>query len=260
MPSPNTPTLPRPEVIAFDCYRTLLENDPADWEVMFGRITAEQRLGVSAAALWAAWKTYEVKFRSDRLAATPEGRPPPFRTYEQAWTECFVTAFEDLSVRADATSAARRCVEHLAKRPPFRETGSVLRTLAGRCRLAVLSNADDAFLGPATAQLDARFEVVVSSESARTYKPAPAIFASLVGRLGVAPGRIWFIGDHLNEDVRGSQDAGMTAIWVNRPASQGYYAGQVGISAGAVPKPDAEIADLNGLLSLFENAAGAARR
>jgi 2-haloalkanoic acid dehalogenase type II len=260
MPQSRSGAISRPEVIAFDCYRTLLANDPADWESMFGEITSTQRLSIAPSELWTSWKRYEVRFRAERLAPALDGRLPPFRSYRQAWTECFVSAFSELGVKADPDAAAARCIAHMAGRPALPATPAVLAALAGRCRLAVLSNADDAFLLPAISRLGVRFEAVVSSEAAGTYKPAPSVFAALTRRLGLAPRDIWFVGDHLNEDVRGSQAAGMTAIWVNPPAGGAYYAGQVGVDQRDRPTPDAEVADLGGLLPLFDRVARTARR
>jgi 2-haloalkanoic acid dehalogenase type II len=252
-------TLPVPEAIAFDCYRTLLQNDPADWERTFGDISREQGLRISGKDLWDAWKKHEVHFRASRLDLDNPELSPPFKTYEAAWAECFDKAFADASLNGDPVRAARRCVEHMSRRPPFPETAKALRMLSGRARLAVLSNADEAFLRPALWQTGVRYAAVVSSESAQAYKPSPQAYGELLRLLGIQPERVWYVGDHLHEDMYGSSEAGMTAIWVNRPSGQGYYAGQVGLDPARRREPHAEVADLRELAGLLDVAKGASR-
>ena len=134
--------LPHPDVIAFDCYRTLLQNDPADWERMFGDICREQALRLSGPVLWEGWKKYEVQFRAARLNLAEPEKSPSFKTYETAWAECFASVFAEVGLHGNPALAAKRCVEHMARRPPYPETAKALRTLSGRVKLAVLSNAD----------------------------------------------------------------------------------------------------------------------
>ncbi|GEM_PF-150038 len=246
--------LPLPEAIAFDCYRTLLQNDPADWERTFGDISREQGLRISGKELWEGWKKHEVQFRATRLDLDNPEMSPPFKTYEAAWYECFKKTFGDAALNGDPVRAAHRCVEHMSRRPPFPETAKALRMLSGRVRLAVLSNADEAFLHPALWQTGVRYAAVVSSESAQAYKPAPEAYGELLRTLGVQPGRVWYVGDHLHEDVYGSTEAGMTAIWVNRPAGQAYYAGQVGLDPARQRDPRAEVKDLRELAGLLDAA------
>ena len=260
MTPPLATPLPSPSAIAFDCYRTLFQNAPADWERTFGEICLEQRLSISGPELWDRWKKYEVDFRATRLAPGADGALPAFKSYRQAWGECFVRVFTDLGAGADPRAAAAACVRHMAARAPYPETAAAVAALAARTKVAVLSNADDDFLRPCLAALKSNFAAVVSSESVRSYKPAPRIFRALLDGLGLDPRAVWFVGDHLHEDVSGSASAGMTAIWINRPARDGYYAGQVGLAAGRRQAPHAEISSLLELLGLLDGASGARNR
>jgi len=54
---------------------------------------------------------------------------------------------------------------------------------------------------------------VYSSELAWT-KPHPEVFRAAAAALGVDPGQAVYVGDRLFEDIHGSQQAGMRAIWV----------------------------------------------
>ena len=52
---------------------------------------------------------------------------------------------------------------------------------------------------------------VFSSETGKR-KPHPAIFETVLARLGVDPGRAVFVGDRRYEDVRGAKEVGMTTV------------------------------------------------
>ena len=89
-----------PQAIAFDCYRTLFDNSHDDWKKTFDEIIKAQNLPLNAEDFWTRWRKYEVNFRSIR---TDLGRPfnsPPFKSYRQAWTECFEQVFKDIGVNA----------------------------------------------------------------------------------------------------------------------------------------------------------------
>lgn len=56
------------------------------------------------------------------------------------------------------------------------------------------------------------FDEIVSSELAGISKPEPEIFLQASAKLGIAPERCLFIGDHPVNDVQGALGAGMQAI------------------------------------------------
>jgi putative hydrolase of the HAD superfamily len=60
--------------------------------------------------------------------------------------------------------------------------------------------------------LGSRLDVAVFSSETGKRKPHPAIFETVLARLGVAPGRALFVGDRRYEDVRGAKEVGMTTV------------------------------------------------
>ena len=238
----KTGPLPTPEAIAFDCYDTLFQNPQAGWQAVIGEIAVDQDLDVGAGDLYREWKALEVQFRARRVNMADPKLAPPFISYEQAWADCFDEAFRSMGLEGDPAMASRRCVQHMSARPPFPETAFALETLDGRCAMGVFSNADDDFLLPLIATTGIDWAAVASSESARVYKPMTAAFDHIAGLLDVSPGAIWYVGDHLFDDVLGSNEAGMTSIWVNRD----------GMEPDGESRPDAVIGDLSGLLTLLE--------
>lgn len=68
---------------------------------------------------------------------------------------------------------------------------------------------------------------VVTSAGLRAAKPAPGIFAHALALAGVPSEAALHVGDSLQEDVRGAQACGITAIWLRRdgPAAASGGAG-----------------------------------
>ncbi len=240
----NIKSLRKPELIAFDCYRTLFSNDPSDWEITFGEIARDQGLPFSGPELWKLWRKYETQFRANRTNLDDPASSPPFKSYELAWTGCFEKVFADAGVTGDAALAGRRSVEHMACRPAFPETIEALRGLEGRVKLAVFSNADEAFLRPLVEATGVTWDLVASSESSKVYKPAEAAFRHILDMLSVDPRDAWYVGDHLFDDVLGAHRTGMTTVWINR----------TGNPCDSEPAPDVEITDLRELSTLLDHA------
>lgn len=118
-------------------------------------------------------------------------------------------------------------------------------------RLGIISNAgddDDVQLLIDKARIRPYFEVILSSASFGTRKPSPKIFHAVLYKLGVQPSRAVMVGDKLEADILGAQNAGMFAIWITRRADT--------VSVGNNQKsirPDAVIGSLSELPSLLEN-------
>jgi putative hydrolase of the HAD superfamily len=83
--------------------------------------------------------------------------------------------------------------------------------------LGVLSNFDSR-LHTVLAALDLAqyFSTVTISTEVSAAKPQPEIFAAALRKYECAPKSAWHIGDSLEEDYLGADNAGLTAIWLNR--------------------------------------------
>jgi putative hydrolase of the HAD superfamily len=80
-------------------------------------------------------------------------------------------------------------------------------------RLGVLSNFDRRLPGILRELgLDAYFDVVTLPADAGAAKPAPAIFAAALTRLGVPAERTLYVGDHAEQDVAGAAGAGLLVL------------------------------------------------
>ena len=240
-------------LIAFDMYGTLARNDASEWEGTIGAIAREQALPVAGEALWREWSGREVSFRKTRTNMADPAASPPFRSYWEAWRDTFAESFAALGIEGDADLAATRCVDALCERPGFPDVSPALDALARLHTLTVLSNADDRYLDATIRHNGWAFERVVSSESARAYKPDPRIFAAFCAQVGVAPEHVLYVGDSPYDDVHGAKLAGMQTVLLRRDQQ----------TPGRTPPPEAavllpadhEIDSLAALLPLLQAAA-----
>lgn len=129
-----------------------------------------------------------------------------------------LSAFRSLGVEGDAERGVRIWFDEVEKKGAYPEAAGVLAALAGRYRIAMVSNADDGPLRAALARcrLDRFFDAVVSSESARAYKPHPRIFRTALKALSLSPREVVHVGDSVPVDVKGALNAGILPIWVRR--------------------------------------------
>lgn len=120
---------------------------------------------------------------------------------------------------AELLGAHQRALTTAAHFPPAHAT--VLRTLARRHRLALVSNFD--YSPTAIGILEQAgvvplFQAIVVSDAVGWRKPKPLIFEEALRRIGVAAGDALFVGDRVDIDVAGAHAAGMHAAWLNRKA------------------------------------------
>ena len=124
--------------------------------------------------------------------------------------------------------------------------GPLLRRLAERYRLAVVSNFD---YTPTALDILERagvvnlFETIVVSDEIGWRKPRRDIFDAALGRLRVRADESLFVGDRADMDVLGAQQIGMDAAWINRDAEP--------LPPG-IPKPTYEIRDLSELATILK--------
>jgi 2-haloalkanoic acid dehalogenase type II len=197
--------------VIFDMFNTLVEDGESFWISSFQRIVTEQHLGVDAGELRKEWSSGDRQFRERRTT-----NRVPFQTYCDAWLRSFERTFSGLHLNGDPADAVRIVLEDMAQRPIHTDTLPALEMLQGKCRIAVLSNADDRFLNPVVQRLGVPFEAVLSSEGARCYKPRPELFHSMLSRMELTPQETVYVGDRQYEDVQGASKAGMVTVWLNR--------------------------------------------
>ncbi|HEY1450401.1 MAG TPA: HAD-IA family hydrolase [Solirubrobacteraceae bacterium] len=98
---------------------------------------------------------------------------------------------------------------------PFKETNTQLQKLAKKYKLGLLSNIDDKLLGQTRRHIPTDFDLVVTAQQVRSYKPEPAHFTECARRVGGKRGWVHVASSHYH-DVAPCIKARVPVIWVNR--------------------------------------------
>lgn len=221
------------DVVTFDCYGTLV-----DWE------------GGIVAAFVAAAACDGVTLRRESILAAhaeiePRVQAGAYRSYRDVLERIAREAAVRWNWSLDAAQASF-LPESLAVWHPFADTIAALRRLvAAGYSLGILSNVDDDLLAATLAQLDVPFELIVTAQQVRSYKPAPAHFAEARRRIG---GRRWLhAAQSWFHDVAPACELGIPVAWINR---NGEAAGDAGA------RPDREFPDLRALADWLAPSPG----
>ncbi|MGD0198762.1 MAG: HAD-IA family hydrolase [Solirubrobacteraceae bacterium] len=117
---------------------------------------------------------------------------------------------------------------------PFRETRPALEKIAKAYSVGLISNIDDKLLGQTRRHIGLDFDIVVTAQQVRSYKPDPAHFNECARRVGGKKGWVHVASSYYH-DVEPCVKAKIPVIWVNRH-KETLDAGQ--------RKPTAEVANL----------------
>lgn len=194
---------PRPEVVAFDAYGTLLDVHSA-----VARLAAE--LGPEAAQLSALWRTKQLEYTWVRSLS---GRYRDFWLLTQDALDFALAAHP--SVDRGLRDALLEAYRTLSAYPEATDTLRRLR--AEGFRLCVFSNGEPSMLQAAldSAGLTELVEDCLSVDAIRVFKTAPAAYQMVCDRFGVtAEGAILVSSNRW--DIAGARAFGMRGIWVNR--------------------------------------------
>lgn len=213
------------DIVTFDCYGTLV-----DWEA-----------GISGAFLNTA-REDGVDLRRDevlrayaRIEPVVEGER--FRLYRDVLTETASRVAHDLGWPL-ASERATFLVDSMASWTPFPDTNPALERLrdAGY-QLGILSNVDDDLLGATRRHFTVDFDLIVTAQQVRSYKPGHAHFLTAKQQIG---GRRWLHAAQSNfHDVAPATALGIDNAWVNRLDETG------GVT------PTYEVRDMAGLAELL---------
>ena len=98
---------------------------------------------------------------------------------------------------------------------PYRETNAQLDRFAKKFEIGILSNVDDKLLGATRRHFRVDFDLVVTAQQVRSYKPDPAHFKECARRIGGKKGWV-HIASGYDTDVEPLLKMRVPVIWVNR--------------------------------------------
>jgi 2-haloacid dehalogenase/putative hydrolase of the HAD superfamily len=125
--------------------------------------------------------------------------------------------------------------------PPFRDTNTLLERLKKKFQLGLVSNIDDKLLGATRRHFRVDFDLVVTAQQVRSYKPDPAHFKECQRRIGRKANWV-HIATSFHTDVQPCMKLKIPVIWVNRKKEE--LEGQ--------KKPDAIVKDLRSAVALLK--------
>lgn len=212
--------------LTFDCYGTLIDWEAGVIEVL-RPLLARNGVTQSDDEVVAAFQDIEA----------PLVEPPytSYRTVLAHVVDGFGRRFGFTVMDAERKALAAS----VAAWRPFPDTVGVLRALAARYRLAVISNIDDDLFANTAPQLGVSFDYVMTAQEARCYKPNKAIFELALGRLGMEKHQVAHIAEGVAE-IAPMRRLGCATVWVRRHGRSDRLMTEA---------PDLEVPDLSSLLT-----------
>ena len=202
------------KALAFDVFGTVV-----DWR---GSLVAEGRRLGRRKRVKVDWAAFADAWRAGYRPAMER-----VRRGELGWTkidDLHRMILDDLIPRFGLTALTEgeradlnRAWHRLA---PWNDSVAGLKRLKRRYVLATLSNGNVALLVDMAKHAGLPWDVVLSAEIARHYKPDPEAYLSVPRLLGIDPGEVLMVAAH-KDDLDGAARAGLRTAFVTRPLEFG---------------------------------------
>jgi 2-haloalkanoic acid dehalogenase type II len=216
------------DIITFDCYGTLI-----DWEGgiinAFKSEAAKHGLTLEGDQIIAAYSAEEPKVESGA-----------YLSYREVLTETARLVGSRLGWKI-ATERASFLAQSLPEWKPFADTNAALERLGRKFQLGILSNIDDDLLTGTRRQFTVQFELIVTAQQVRSYKPGFAHFNEAIARLSGK--RLLHAAQCYFLVVVPCATLGIPVVWVNRKGERPLPGG---------PLPTHEVRNLSELADLLE--------
>lgn len=231
------------EALSFDCYGTLI-----DWESgllpILERWAARNNVAPRGDELLVAFAESETQLESKH----------PSMPYPDILKHVTRSMSEQFRVQTDA-SAEQELAQSIGEWPAFPDTAEALRALKKRYQLVILSNVDRASFARSNQQLGVKFDLVVTAEDVKSYKPSAENFRALlagISELGITKDRLLHVAQSLYHDHVPAKRFSLSTVWINRRAGKSGHGATV---APAVPvEPDAEYPSMQAFAAAVERA------
>jgi 2-haloacid dehalogenase/putative hydrolase of the HAD superfamily len=188
--------------VTFDCYGTLI-----DWETgaydAFQKEADREGFTIDKNAL--APKFIEAQHEIERGS---------YELYAEVLRRTAVRCAKDLEWDLEP-SRSGFLPSSVPYWPPFRETNAQLERFAKKFEIGILSNVDDKLLGATRRHFRVDFDLVVTAQQVRSYKPDPAHFKECARRVGSKSGWV-HIASGYDTDIEPILKMRVPVIWVNR--------------------------------------------
>jgi 2-haloalkanoic acid dehalogenase type II len=195
------------EFVTFDCYGTLI-----DWETGIRRAFKQALEGTGLSQTQEA-KLFELYEEEEKRI---EGQMPyrPYREVLSLAASAVARKFgKDIPEKLSSILA-----EQLPSWGPFPDTNPALERLATEYTLGILSNVDDDLLAGTLKHFTVPFDLIVTAERVKSYKPGTEHFEEARRIIGADRG--WLhVARSLYHDIEPASRLGIKTVWVNRKNS-----------------------------------------
>jgi 2-haloacid dehalogenase len=188
--------------VTFDVYGTLIDRDTGIYEA-FSAEAAREGVELDRAELLALVREI-----------TKEIEGGSYELYAEVLRRTAIEAAKRLDWDLEP-SRSGFLPDSVQRWKPFKETNIQLTKLAKKYKLGLLSNIDDKLLGQTRRHIPTDFDLVVTAQQVRSYKPDPAHFTECARRMGGKRGWVHVAASHYH-DVAPCVKARVPVIWVNR--------------------------------------------
>lgn len=193
-------TVMPPRWVTFDCFGTLV-----DWHTGFATVLAPI-LGERVAEVLAAYHRHERRLEAAR----------PHLPYTEVLVRGLMDAARDIGI-ALSEAQARTLPESWRTLPVFGDVEDMLAGLRDLgCRLGVLTNCDDRLFEETHRSFRGRFDLVVTAERVRDYKPSLSHFRYFSRTTGVDHNAWVHVACSWYHDIMPAREFGISRIWLDR--------------------------------------------
>jgi len=198
-------------LLLFDCYNTLIDLGQVH-ETTVAKILRKEVSSVDPAAFHAYWDGRERENLMEAVGRTKG----PFISQSGLNVKSLRETFERFGIEGDAESGVELWIELSRRCGPYDDARPALKRLQGHFATGVVSNADNYPLLNIFKREGIDFEQIITSETVRSYKPAPRIFRFALKAFGRRADEAAYVGDSPRTDFPGAAGLGMTTVWLNR--------------------------------------------
>ncbi len=223
------------DAVTFDVYGTLIDWEPT-LTAFLERIARAAGIDRPGQDLMAVYDLLRARIQIEN----------PALLYPEILRRCYDAFCQELKI-APANADRDAFGRGPETWPAYPDSAAGLKALQARAKIGALSNIDEASLKISCRKLDIAFDLVVTAERVRNYKPALPHFTTALAELqamGIPKNRVLHVAQSLRADVAPANALGLTCVWVNR---QGRQLGLTGAGT-AEAKPDLTVASLDELL------------
>ena len=223
MPLPKEVTF-----ITFDVYGTLIDSDTGIYEA-FSKEAEKDGYTIARDELISLFKETQKEIKSGS-----------YELYAEVLRRTAVQISKQLGWPLEP-SRSGFLPDSIPRWKPFKETNAQVAKVAKNFSTGLLANIDDKLLGQTRRHLPTDFDLVVTAQQVRSYKPDPAHFKECERRVGGKRGWV-HIASSYHHDVEPCLKARIPVVRVNR--------GRVQLESGQ-RRPDAEVSSLREAVRLL---------